>query len=404
MTSNFHQLPLCIYQILRDDFLSSSEYQKFLNCSKFFDLIRKETFIFSLTPIYSHQFLYNQSFRDRIINRIMYPKDQLGLKFVLRMTPGTEFGNEAIPNSNLLYLKCTFQLSDRFLTSLHDIRKLELWNCPCLVFPETHNLSNVTIRNFPNLMNVRNLSYLKKLVIDYCTELEDITPLKDIPYLYFHHCPKLSNISCLGQRQISLAFHDCVNIRKIPDLSRVKVVKFRYCNNLSDDPENLSSLGQVHYLELYSCDGIRNISSFTNNHTLYLDECHEDLVGYSALATNIIQLRLSFCNLEDLSLLTHGGPTGSLCALQQIELANCPLLTDVSPLRSIKKVVLRNCPRIWSVSSLGSVKVLFLLCLNLLEDIAGLGEGNDYVNIQYCFRISDFSPLQAVKKVEIVNS
>ena len=118
----------------------------------------------------------------------------------------------------------------------------------------------------PSILQIFSSTYYLNLT--NCRWVVDISPLANIPHLYFNHCISIQDFSCLG-KQLSLSLSDCRNIKH-------------------SDLERLSS---VRYLNIDWCPGISDISMLRDN--LVISACFlPDLTKVVLLGENYRRVRL----------------------------------------------------------------------------------------------------------------
>lgn len=113
-------------------------------------------------------------------------------------------------------------------------------------------------------------SHLSKLEISYSAQLEDISPLKNIPNLTFNSCQALSDLSMLcGDNCKVINFILCTRITDIHSLSNFRSVTLSCCPSLED----VSPLHGVYDVSISLCRCVKDISGLGGHHRLEISCC-----------------------------------------------------------------------------------------------------------------------------------
>jgi hypothetical protein len=211
-------------------------------------------------------------------------------------------------------------------------------------FPYFPNLLSLKLRGFPKLSTVTNLSHLKKLYLQDCWELVDV--------------------SCL---------------RNLEDLT----IDSSYTTDVS-------ALGNIRYLTLLSCYRLKDISKLANNYKLYIIGCSMITVLPSVFNSTI--------------LMVNGLSKKPKFPIDSPRLKNLYITDDrldpflCFPLLNLFSVELFDASGLKLFPEMRRIPVITLDQSEELEDISDLGE-NKCVGIYYCPKLTDFSSLKNVPHV-----
>jgi hypothetical protein len=144
---------------------------------------------------------------------------------------------------------------------------------------------------------------------------------------------------------ICISGSDSKNLQLLQHIPRhqvsVRIIETCY----RPDMINISTLGDVHTLDLSDCQQITDVSALNKVHTLHLSLCQQ-ITDVSALGSLHI-LHLSFCQqITDVSALNK---------VHSLNLSCCCQITDVSALGKVHTLNLSNCKNVSDVSALGGV-------------------------------------------------
>jgi hypothetical protein len=153
------------------------------------------------------------------------------------------------------------------------------------------SIFNVYLKN-AQITDLTPFKYVEFLQLKDCTQINDLSPLKDIPHLTLIHLPKVTTFSCLGKKQ--------------------------------------------RYLRIVRCIGLHDadIDWFEQVHSLEVNDC-QNILGMKGLSKNI---QLTVKNCEQLQSI-------SLCGRHiKVSLMNCPLLKCLRLERKIFSLQVSKCP------------------------------------------------------------
>jgi Leucine-rich repeat (LRR) protein len=171
-------------------------------------------------------------------------------------------------------------------------------------------------------------------------------------------------------KQLDLYLSLCDNITDVSTLGNVHTLDLSCCDYITD----VSALGNVHTLILSGCCNITDVSAFGNVNTLDLRSCNK-ITDVSALG-KVHTLNLSHCDITDVS---------ALGKVHNLDLSYCQNITDVSMLENVHTLNLSYC-NITDVSALGSVHTLILIkCRKIICDnnkLTSLPDNINFSNLQ----------------------
>ena len=118
------------------------------------------------------------------------------------------------------------------------IRYCTLSNTACL-----RNVENVTLVHCPNIVDVAPLHGARKVCLESCAGIKDITPLRNVENVTLVHCPNIVDVATLrGARKVYL--ESCAGIKDIAPLRDVPILHLFSIN------ADCSCLGSQYRLEL----------------------------------------------------------------------------------------------------------------------------------------------------------
>jgi Leucine-rich repeat (LRR) protein len=335
-------------------FILSLDLTHLLNANKSpFRDWKRQIQILKLNQSTSGEYLASSSFRNRARQAVVNPRQQICLDFVQP---------ESYQRSNLRSKQKEPQQLD--LSAICGVWKISILGCFVPAFSSLTEVDEVKVENCPlvsdlsfcsspsikslffntritdpidvgclsnlesfhceaqQIMNYQSLTNLKKLQIENCSNLVDVSCFQNIPSLFFYACHDITNVTCLGN---------------------VSNLTFRSCAGIVD----VSGLGGVPCLDLSGCLNIRDVSALGNVYELTLSDCSK---------------------VEDVSYLTH---------VVKLNLTNLRDITDISGLKSVKELNLTGCRKITDITMLHQVTVLDISYCMLIKDLSGLTELRD---------------------------
>ncbi len=470
-------LPEAIFHPLLNEFLLQDDYQQLLNTSKsYFSLIRRKTIIYFLPNKYSHRYCADEIFRQRLLSIVENSSKQIRLKL--------EYDDVAKYHSlfvvNPVYINCDIQSYDQpshpripqevkevsvdysfevidevDLSSFQTADTVKLYGCsgitdisPLRECPRLEIDSCINIQDFSSLgkqkhlfiysneflRSVINFRSIQCLIIEDCMNLEDVSPLHGIPDLSLYFCPKIRDISCLGNHKqlcITNCFYElngyeclksvpkvslqCCDISDLTVLSAARYVYLNDCKEVID----VNPLKNVKEVSLSKCGKIRDISVLSgvsqltlnslpglepNNRlsqsvriSLILTSKSEEFLDYYVCAQSVnavsdIAVEYTFSILHSLRNLAE--LTLSYCHLQKgIEIIGC---------EDIHTVTINHC-FLKSIKGLGRNRVVALtLCKGDSIDVSSL-VNVPIVSLHHCRKIVNLETLANIPRLKVVN-
>ncbi len=465
MTKSLIQLPEIIFTLIQT-FLSYDDYHYFLNTSKLhFSHLKRRTIVFRLTERRSLQYMEDKEFQGLLLSKVEDGWKQIRLKGeVGKFTNAQNFSglmkvyDTQVPHDGY-YFDPVFEAlrsSDRTIK---------------VIPPISARLREMTFEFNSQLKDVSNASHLTKVTISYCREFEDISPLKNIPDLTFSNCHRLKDFSIFSrdkrQKMNSplnnvpgefsnvrrLVIESCPLLEDVSPLHGIDDLSIRSCKAVKD----ISGLGNHHRLEIWHCSykltgyeilidiphvslwkcDISDLNVLRYVKTVLLKECDQirDVspirrarrVALSYNNINVSELRdvndlsLSNCSISDLLELANPTLAINLASMNSEEMIealsfkNTHSLTvtglssllinrlesgNISFFQHLQSLTINSISDIFEIKGLEDIPTVRLLDLESLTDISGLGR-NCCVELWYCPLIEDVSSLANVSIVTI---
>jgi hypothetical protein len=335
-------------------FILSLDLTHLLNTNKSpFRDWKRQIQVLKLNRPTSGEYLASSSFRNRVMQAVVNARQQICLDFVQPERYQRNNINETKKEIQQLDLSaiCGVReiiIQDSFVATfspLADVDELKIINCEQLcdlsfcsspsiksLFFNTRISDSIDVSCLSNLesfhceahqvMNYQSLTNLKKLQIDNCSNLFEVSCFQNIPSLVFYACPGIRNVTCLGS---------------------ASKLMLKSCSGVVD----VSALGGVHCLDLSGCLNIRDVSALGNVYELNLSDCSK---------------------IEDVSCLTH---------VVKLNLSHLRDITEMSGLKSVRELNLTGCEKVMDVTMLNHLTVLDISYCMLIKDLSGLPELRD---------------------------
>eukprot|EP01040_Poterioochromonas_malhamensis_P003484 gene3484-3722_t len=295
---------------------------------------------------------------------------------------------------------------------IHQIRSPEskriLWNMKnnlnhaelvqCVDFSDVRSPPIPRVKEFylckcERLTDVRSLSHLEQLQIINASELEDLSPLRNIPKIKLFYLPKACDFSMFNSNnQSDLSIINCEKISSVESFRMIRKLEITNCLNITD----VSCLYGIHCLTLQNLPNVKDISGLGGHHRINLDIGYY-VSGYKCLY-NIPHVSLT-ANLTDITMLRNA---------KTARLTGCNELKDVSPLANATEVCfnwcfrygiktldirsLRNVPRlkIFKSNNIYSSDQMKNQFVNFVSDFGGVG-GKFITNLQPFLHVGNLS-------------
>jgi hypothetical protein len=386
-------LPLHVFFIIRE-YLTSKEWFLFLQTSNQ-DAIIKElldiTWIWRLTSHYSLKFLTDLEFRKTIFERITFPSKQLALKLNHSLDNHfrSEADNEHSPDQldqrdNYISLHSIFNEDGPF----RSVYMLELTECVVLtddIISCLQHIKYLRLVQCPNISNVNILHNAVKLDLNDCQAITDVSELNCVHHLVLCNCQGITDISRLGNEKFYRL--EPGNDRIPTRIRRNQKIEILYCLNITKF-ENLQCL---EYLHIHSCSNLL--------HTKGME--------------NIAELELRYCDkLADISNI------GISPKQHKLTLENCPELTSIHPMLSIRYLELCGCSSVLDALDLRKYEKLETLVIdNMYFDVIGglglrcdssslnanLKQTKREIYIEASLNVSNLNQFQHFNKVTVID-
>ena len=210
-----------------------------------------------------------------------------------------------------------------------------------------------------NIVRLTNMSDLRsicdwnnqQLFLSHNSDLQNISELKQgMVILVIKHCNALLNVYNILDVQTVL-ISQCHALLKLRNFSNIKTLVVHYCVGLM----SLINIKNVERLELTSLILFNELVDIINVRSIELKDLN--LVDLSALGHPDANVQV--LKLENLKLLTSDG-ISQLGRIPEIHLDKCPLIDNISALKTCTVLSILNLPKVVDVSSLGNLNTLTL--------------------------------------------
>ncbi len=321
-------------------FSTCDDYHYFLNTSKqYFSRWKKQSIYFTLNSSRSVQYINDLIFRQLLLNKVENGWKQISVIFQNQE-------GDTLPSQYLLYkpivasipadipihrIRSAEKKEDAIWASQNSFNRTELVECiefSDAKIPPIPKVKELCLYDCNQLTDVSNLSHLEQLRIIGSSQLEDLSPLRNIPKIEFSKLSKACDFSmfnCNTQSYLSIA--SCEQIANIKSFQMIRKLKLSDCPTITD----ISCLYGIYDLTLWSLPKVEDISGLGGHHRINLI-LGDKVAGYECLY-NIPHVSLS-ANLTDISMLRNA-KTVKLTGFKQLE--------DVSPLANVKEVSFYQC-------------------------------------------------------------
>ncbi len=274
------------------------------------------------------------------------------------------------------------------------LKQLEICDYDIPNIPIIPTLESLTIANTHtfclNGLNISTYSNLRRLIL-CCVNIEDISSLDGIHELHSDRCDEIRDISSLNHNYM-IIISECVGIIDYSNSFRYSEVLEIFCpqrftgepikgfdlskamearkicfgGEYHNKPLLLPQSSSLHAVEVENLEGSFILPSEHNIRRITVGpQCSHvtSLLHFDRIySVTLVGLRIS--SLEGLG-------SGN----RVIEVDNCPLITDFSPLRHCDKVTIRNCKGFQDINQVRGVKdLIFCPCFkeNIPTDMEGV--------------------------------
>jgi hypothetical protein len=202
-----NKIPTELFQLIRD-YLNVLEYIQFMNTTKKFSVIKRETIYYTFsysTSLRYYRFKYFQHFIQEHLRSL---SQQLSLKFI-----------------------SSEQVSKMWLIS--NVHSLEITGCPrALNISQLSNIHRLKLFGLASLRSVEGLGNIPYLAIEYCRNLKDVSLLGNHRELSLSHCPGITHVGHLKNVPV-LNLSSCSSIQDLYLLGDGLVQELNLGNNLN---------------------------------------------------------------------------------------------------------------------------------------------------------------------------
>jgi flagellar assembly factor FliW len=326
-------------------FQFSHDWRNFTNTSKtHFADVKKRCILIVLALPYTQKFRKSSSFRDRVLQLIINPLEQLELRF---LSSFEQYGPTRINFVSFPALKKLVLQNYQFLQHLPALHELSLVSCNAnglqistplnkLEVFETPMIDTVTLDasclnileeasfSFVELDNYQHLSHLRSLHIEGIDAITDVSCFQNISRLEIYGCRNVTDVSPLGNVQ-KLELMDCQGITDVSALGGVYDLNLSFCFNVYD----VSALGNVHILNLTCCYQVTDLSRLTNVYEFHFAEFQGDTItGLENTEKLVLE------EADDISDITM------LQKLKELDVSRCEKITHFQGLDNLTKLTI----------------------------------------------------------------
>lgn len=329
------QIPEAIVRLVLI-YLPNVDNRYFLNATRKLGDLKKKVVYYDLNQSSSLHYIDNtEGFRSLILTKVENGWKQISIQLRhVNIFPPT-FSIE-IP-VHKINLPITFQYPLHLITHIECIKTMIL----PIEIPSLEKIAELSASLKSGFFDYEKLSHLKKLHLLDAIELTDITALQDIPDLSISNPILLKDFTKLGKQQKRLNIYNGTGLIDVSSFSKIHELILTECDGLID----VSPLKGIYYLNLSFCRQVNDISCLGKHHRLVILSCSENLIGYNSLV-NIPYITLGSCDIEDITVLKYA---------KSIELNNCFLVKDVSPIKDVKHILIKYCENINNLQELKNV-------------------------------------------------
>jgi hypothetical protein len=362
-------------------FLNDRDYWMLLStANKSFEDARFSTRKIALDKAETVRFLDESDYFRLILDKVQSPGRQLSLcierecHFSFPVNEITLY-KLLIPNWQQL-----FSLASKLNLNLND---------DISEFPFFPNLHSMKLSAFSELTTLSNLSHLKKLSIQDCWELSDVSCLRSLEDLTIDNS-YITDVSELGKiRYLTLSF--CFDLKDISKLMNNYKLCITGCNAINSVPEVFNSTILMISVPLMNT---KTTSDFPRLKTVTVSDWRLDPFICCFPLQNLFSLELGeVYGLKKLFPEIHRIPL--------ITLNRCPDLEDISDLGENKSVKIYYCQKIKDFSCLKHVLRI------LIHSCVGFGNAHDVKNVQHLtiYGRTNFKykrPLKKLRRLELL--
>jgi hypothetical protein len=429
----FDKLPLDIFHIIQS-YLPHFDYRQLLNCNKLvFSPIKYETCYFNFIPL--NKWTSEMSAWDY--------QEQVPEFCAEFIQFNVKDKSKQVEMSIEYTTKANFLLFQDLINGIHhlsvDFQNASSSRIPRLVFQnisqlqlcytyglttldslEFMNLHSLSILKAPFLADITALGKvktLKKVVLNCCKSLVDISSVKDLPSVTIFSCKKIVDISMFGSQDEVFKFRSpsrtplitpfLNQFVKTKTLSVVGVLKPEFCVNLSEN-RTINDLTLLHQ----GLDSLMLPCCFTN--FIHLTLKNFDLSRWKTALPKLRTTELDNCSVLDYtpfifvrelffknsSVHENHIDFTKFLKLKSLSFLDCHTLQQVSYPFTLIHLGVIGCPEVAKIS--GMVRYLTIAhCDNLhFTDCSGMQAGS--VQLHDLPKLTNFSCVKDVPEVEVV--
>jgi hypothetical protein len=284
------------------------------------------------------------------------------------------------------------------------------------------NIEDLVLYKLPELVDISQIEKMKNLVsvdIKDCKSLCDISSLKNVAVVSVSYCASINGLKHVGNhdrfsfvstRISKFDISSLVSVKSVLsisafiqecDLSGFKnIVDLKLLNYSKNLPFSISTFnGKRLSLRGFTLSFIADKSSIMHLEYLFLNVCVEVPLSIVILVPSLELYECAFqkedpLTFEDMASINELNITG---ALPEAFLAYQSLFGNLSSL------TVKYCYDYLDISSFGYIKKLCISCCDRIISLEGLGKRNKEVEITRLPEVVDFSPLNGIYRVKIID-
>jgi hypothetical protein len=116
------------------------------------------------------------------------------------------------------------------------------------------------------ISDVSIFSNTRKIYLNCCYGLKDISPLRSVEYIGLMKCPNVEDFSCLSgnQKYLDISYNTNVQNKDLEKFSHVQFLDISYCTRVTD----VSSLTNNLYITATNCPGLMTVELFGKDYLM----------------------------------------------------------------------------------------------------------------------------------------
>jgi hypothetical protein len=226
---------------------------------------------------------------------------------------------------------------------------------------------------------------IRSLTIETCNELTCIEGLKNHSEVIFRCCDQLEDLSSLSFIE-RLTVDTCRNVEKVTTGNGIKKMKIINCPIQHQYQDNLTRMSKNNSCSSHSCDSPASTSYDLD----FSVESYNHLSLFKAASKVSLTRGYQILDVSPLS------------AVHSVSLIRFPQLVEISSLSSVRHLTIIHCDKIEDISKLGNHQSITLGYCNRIKDFSSLKHVKK-VKIVNCQYFNDLQPLSGVLSLTLVH-